>query len=480
MSETIAPSTTVYTASFAALLGALTIGLALGYTAPAFYDIEHRSKSTNIFDKDNKKQVTSLIGSMLAVGAIAGSILVEPANKFLGRRLSLILMGFPFAIGWLFIGLAHNVTMMVIGRLLTGMCCGTVSGIAPTYVVEISPPQIRGTLGTCFQVMVTVGILIESALYFFLEWHWLAGINVSFALSMSALMYFMPETPQWLLGQRRNQEAEESLKRLRLGDIGAELNTFIQAATESCSSQEKVSITTMIKGVQFYKPFILALFLMFFQQFSGINAVLFFTNDLFEGNPPIGTLAVCIAQVIATIIGSALVDRLGRRMLLFASGFGHAVSLIAYGFVYPKEFGPAPAIVCIVIFISSFSIGFGPIPWMMIPELSSTRVRSIIATVATLFNWTCVYVITASVKPLIDVLGVNVTYWLFALICAMSCVFVGFFLPETKGKTSEQIQRELLGIPERTLQVNTGTGTASPHTGLKTQEGQSMQPFATA
>lgn len=412
-------------------------------------------------DPKERAKEEALIGSMLAVGALFGGLLNEPANKSLGRRKSLILFGLPFVIGWLLIAFAGaHVWLVVAGRLLTGLCCGLVSGTAPSYVVEIAPPQIRGLLGTCFQVMVVIGILFEALFATFLSWQSMAGVSVIAAVGMSGLMFAMPESPIWLLSKERNDEAEAALRRLRTGAINNEYSIMLQSATNSNSSGNQYSVKTLTSR-EFYKPFLLALALMYFQQFSGINAVLFYQDDIFatampKSNASLNIIYVCVAQVVATVAGSMLVDRLGRRLLLLLSGLGHTISLVLLGYYYMKKDDKTSgaefqenygwlALVSLIVFISSFSIGYGPIPWMMIPELSSAKVRSIIASIATAFNWGCVYIVTGYVKALINSTSPSLTYWLFAFICALSCLFVTVSLPETKGKSSEQIQRELLG-----------------------------------
>lgn len=479
--EQIQPSTTVYLASFAALLGALSMGLALGYTTPALPDMEKGPDSILSRDTAERENQKSQIGSMLAVGALVGGLLGEPSNKLFGRRLSLILFGAPFMLGWLMISLANGLTMVLLARLLIGLCCGLVSGIAPTYVVEIAPPQIRGLLGTCFQVMVVIGILLAALFGTFLNWKEIAGVSILASLGMSALMLVMPETPQWLLSKNRNEEAESSLKRLRTSAINTELNLLTQASNNAQQAGSQYSLA-LLTSREFCKPFILALGLMFFQQFSGINAVLFYQSDIFAKASPgsnalQSAIYVCIAQVIATVLGSALVDKTGRKALLLASGLGHTISLVVFGFYShvastDKQFQDNYAwipLVSLIVFISSFSIGYGPIPWMMIPEMSSARVRSMVASIATAFNWACVYVVTGYVKKLMNAVGDDWTYWIFAIICAASCLFVFICLPETKGKTADQIQFELIGridndatrLEEGTFQTRADPGKAA-------------------
>lgn len=469
MADAVKASSIVYLASFGALMGALSMGLALGYTSPAFDDMDNHKNDSPLDPNDemHRKSQKSLIGSMLAIGALVGGFLGEPCNKLLGRKYSLIAYGLPFIVGWFLMAFANSITLLVLGRLLTGLCCGLVSGTAPTYVVEIAPPQIRGMLGTCFQVMVVIGILLAALGGLLFTWGQLAGWSSLAALIMSLIMFFMPETPQWLLSKGRNEEAEASLARLRTSQVSQELGIMSQSALAAQQSGTQYSLES-IKSREFYKPMLLALALMFFQQFSGINAVLFYQADIFkdaapESNAALNTIIVCLAQVLATIAGSVLVDRLGRKMLLLASGAGHTVSLIMFGWysfksAADKDFQTSfawLALASLIVFIISFSIGFGPVPWMMIPELSSTRVRSMVASIATAFNWTCVYVVTSQVNNMINGLGNAVTYWIFAAICAASCVFVVLGLIETKGKSSEQIQQELLGTGDANLAIET-------------------------
>lgn len=468
------PSSVVYLASFAALLGALSMGLGLGYSGPALiimesdncpkYDCTNHVGSNSTILSDNeaaRNNQKSLIGSMLTVGAIFGGILGELSNSFLGRRLSLICYGIPFTLGWVIIGTAKSVTMLSVGRAITGLCCGLVSQTAPTYVVEIATPNIRGFLGTCFQVMVTIGILLSPIMSTFSSWQLLSFLSGISSVVMAVMMFFMPETPQWLLSKSRVQEAEESLKILRTDSTTEEFTALTSIADQP---GQRSSAWQLILTREFLKPLALALGLMFFQQFSGINAVLFYQGDIFKKaasfEPITATIIVCVAQVFATVVGSMLVDYLGRRILLIASGVGHTLSLLLLGFYYHmndsfRANNSWLALLSIMLFVSSFSIGFGPIPWMMIPEVTSTRVRSLIASFSTFFNWLCAFIITAYVKSLISAINENATYWMFAGICAVSCFFTIFALPETKGRSEQQIQAELLGLPTQNQEMST-------------------------
>lgn len=461
----IRPSLTVFLATFGALLGAFSMGLALGYTAPAFIDMERSfnenktGNSTNTTsnsilstDPDEREAEKSLIGSTLAIGALIASLASEPLNKNLGRRIPLIACGIPFVGGWLFLALANSVTMLIMGRLLIGACCGLACGIAPTYVVEIAPPKIRGALGTGFQLMVVIGNLLASVFGIFLPWQSLAAWSLLPALGMFIIMIFMPESPNWLLSVDRFEDARRALIRLRCGPVERELNAMAKTIAGQGSTDYSCDIMT---SREFCRPLLLALGLMFFQQFTGINAVLMYQGDIFkkaspDSDPLVSTIWVCLAQVIATLVCSFLVDRLGRRILLWVSGAGAMITLIIFGTYsflaqgntsFQQTYSMVP-LISLILFIVFFSFGFGPIPWMMIPEFTTSRVRSLVASFGACFAWTGAYIVTASMKPLIGLVGDAWTYWILAIVCASSCLFI-FVLPETKVTSRSKQQQEV-------------------------------------
>ncbi len=274
-------------------------------------------------------------------------------------------------------------------------------------------------------------------------------------------MIIMPETPIWLLTSSKSSDrsnvpkAEKALSRLRhvTNDNESELNELLEQAKASKLSSGLSLEQAKNPGV--FKPFLLAIGLMFFQQFSGINAVMFYATKIFKESgsslkPSVCTIIIGVAQVIATVVGSLLVDRLGRKILLIASGVGHTFSLGILGIYYfltkgdtsieDNSWGWLP-IVCLVIFIISFSIGFGPIPWLMIAEMTPINARSMISAIATAFNWMCAFLITKNFESLKDALTKHGTFFSFAAFCLFSILFTILLLPETKGKSHDEIQR---------------------------------------
>lgn len=295
---------------------------------------------------------------------------------------------------------------------------------------------------------------------------------------MSLMMFFMPETPIWLMVNERPKDARESLKRLRKSsNVDYELREIEKQADQT--REIKFSFG-LLKRPDVYKPLILSILIMFFQQFCGVNAVLAYSGDIFKASssldPSMATIMVALAQVIATLSSGFLLDRLGRKIFLIISGSGMALSTIVLGYYYYKNptiqtdhsingttslflyittempvkvkiensYGWVP-VVCLVIFIISFSVGYGPIPWMLMPEMTMTSARNIVCSIGTAFNWSMAFLLT---KEFIDMEGwlhEHGTFWFFGAVCIAGVIFVIIFVPETKGKTIEEMQTIFLG-----------------------------------
>ena len=295
---------------------------------------------------------------------------------------------------------------------------------------------------------------------------------------MSLMMFFMPETPIWLMINEKPKEAHKSLKRLRKdSNVDYELKEIENQAEQT--RQMRFSFD-LLKRPDVYKPLILAIFIMFFQQFCGVIAVLAYSGDIFKASssldPSIATILVALAQVIATLFSGFLLDRLGRKIFLIVSGSGMAFSTIVLGYYYYKNpsvktddpanatisflvnittemptkikvensYGWVP-VVCLIIFIISFSVGYGPIPWMLIPEMTMASARNIVCSIGTGFNWSMSFLLT---KEFIDMEGwmkEHGTFWFFGAVCIAGVIFVIIFVPETKGKALEEIQKIFLG-----------------------------------
>lgn len=445
------PSITLYLAAASGLLGAIGMGLVLGWTAPAFESMAKADSEPRLTNSSEDKDAKTWIGSSMTLGALVGAMFSGTMAQYFGRKKALIIYGIPFTIGWILLSVAKSVPILIVGRVICGLSAGILSGTAPSYVVEIAVIEIRGLLGACFQLSVTVGILLVYIFGAFLPWKILAAISTVPTILMSIFMFFMPESPSWLVAKDRVSDAKQSLKKLRGegSDYDQEMRILQQEAESKQGQGFQIS---MYKERPHFQPFLLAILLMFFQQFSGINAVMFYATNIFTEagssiEPKYATIIMGAAQVIATLIGSFLVDRLGRKILLVASAVLHVLSLSSLGLYYfvsqtkdVSNFGWVP-LGSLVIFIIGFSIGFGPIPWLMVAEITPMESRSATSAIATTANWACAFLITKNFEFLQNTITKHGTFFLFSAICVASIIFVVMMLPETKGKSNEQIKQ---------------------------------------
>ncbi|RWS02509.1 Facilitated trehalose transporter Tret1-like protein [Dinothrombium tinctorium] len=393
----IEASLKVYLAAVCTLLGPICFGIAIGYSSPAFETllrINGTEGKENSRNRIASKTDCSLISAAITLGALLGSLAGGFISQTLGRKKALVIYGLPYATGCAIIFFAKSVPVIVTGRFITGIITGMICTAAPTYIVEISTPKTRGLLGTSFQLCIVTGIFIMSVFgifstkefnYFF-NWRYLALIGIMPSLALSITMFFMPESPAWLLSRygRSSLKPEKALTKLRTpnSDIQKELNEINEVISESKS----VLITfEELKKPEVWKPLLLGIGLMFFQQFSGINVVMFFQTQILEeagaSSPAVGTALTCFAQLASTFVGAYIMDKLGRRKLLLISGGGHTASLFTLGlYFYFREkqeielnFIP---VVCLIVYIVAFAIGYGPVAWLMIPEMTPTTARS--------------------------------------------------------------------------------------------------------
>ncbi|KPJ13961.1 Facilitated trehalose transporter Tret1 [Papilio machaon] len=268
---------------------------------------------------------------------------------------------------------------------------------------------------------------------------------------------WMPETPQYLLSKNRRRDAEKVLRWLRGpdADLTAELADMQKDVDDA--ARQRAGMLSMLTNKASRMALVCGLGLMFFQQFSGINAVIFYTNNIFQSAgsnipPAIATIIVGVVQTIATYVSSLLVEKAGRRLLLLQSCIIMGLCLIILGTYFKLQasgasvasFGWLP-LVCLVLFIISFSLGFGPIPWMMMAELFSVEFRGSASGITVVVNWCLVFIVTLCFPLMKDAIGIYSCFWFFAAFMIICIFFVFFLIPETKGKTVSQIQAILGG-----------------------------------
>ncbi|XP_063595968.1 facilitated trehalose transporter Tret1-like [Penaeus indicus] len=439
-----------YFTAFSATMGALAMGAVLGYSSPAGPLLMSNATAGPVH---LTKAQNSFFSSSMNLGALAGGPIGGVCLNKLGRRGTMLTSVVPFVGGWLLIAFAQNFAMLMTGRIITGFCAGITSLVVPTYIGEFASPDIRGTLGSGFQLMVTIGVVYAYAIGAVVKtWQMLAGLCIIPVLIYFVMVFFAKESPNFLLSKGKLDKATESLQHFRGKDynIQTELNMLQQTVEDA--KRNKASFKDLLKPY-ILKPLLISLTLMFFQQYSGVNPVLFNLTTIFEDSgstisDSISSITIGVVQVLATLLATVLMDKAGRKLLLIVSASMMALSLTALGeFFYVKMEDEAWAVetlgwlplASLIIFIAAFSIGYGPIPWLMMGELFSPNVKEAAAGLATMVNWTLSFSITLIFVPLQDAINDFGVYWLFAGVCVLNLIFSVTVVPETKGKTLEEI-----------------------------------------
>ncbi|XP_072022520.1 solute carrier family 2, facilitated glucose transporter member 8-like [Amphiura filiformis] len=454
------------------LLAAFSLGYSLGYSSPGIPSMRH----LNIINSNDEE---SWFGSILALGAILGGPIAGLLLDMLGRKLTVMLCAIPFVAGWVAIATARGIYGLYIGRILTGIGAGMASLSVPVYIAEMSSPNLRGLLGSSFQLVITLGILTAYALGIPLNYKYLALVAAGLAAALITLMSLMPDTARYMLIKHQRDKALRILEWLRGPTV--DVDTECRDIEDGLDNQEPFSILEFTKP-SLYKPLMISVVLMFFQQWSGINAVMFYTVDIFKTAAPtidahISTVIVGVVQVVATLVSVLLMDRAGRRVLLLLAGVGMALSSTTFGlyynlteknctsnnhnssmFFYDMDSVSTTAAPCVddlswlsltsmVVYIVSFSLGWGPIPWLLMSEIFPSKARGAASAIATASNWIFAFAVTKSFLVLKEdyALGENGVFYLFAGICAASVIFVALFVPETKGLALEAIEAKFDG-----------------------------------
>ena len=333
------------------------------------------------------------------------------------------------------------------------------------YITEISPTKLRGLYGAANQLAVTIGLFIAQIVGAYIEYYWLALIPLGLTCVFGVFVLSLYETPRWLISQGHNLKAGRVLIWLR-GSRYDVVNEQREIENQ-IKSEVKLSFSETIqefKTKPVYHPLILALFLMFFQQFCGINAIVFNAEDTFKGvvkNPAlISSLSVGLTQVIATFVGVILTDLLGRRTLLISGALIMCVSITAagvYEFEHHKQHHhdklSAMGIGGLIVYNIGFSIGWGALPWLMTNELIPLRVRGAGVGIATFFNWSLVAIITGGYQFYQKAVHTWFAFWSFGAVCLLALLFVAIFLPETKRRSLEDIEKSF----ETTVSIRRST-----------------------
>jgi MFS transporter, SP family, arabinose:H+ symporter len=385
-------------------------------------------------------------------GTVVGSLIGGwPADRF-GRKATLLWIGLLYVLGAAGSALAPNVWVFIAARAIGGLGIGISTVVAPMYISEIAPPKHRGRLAGMFQFNIVFGILIAFVSNALLAgvgenaWRWMLGVAAFPSFLYALLCLGLPESPRWLLTRKGDREAAlKVLQQIEPQDPRAEIETLadeiMAASTEQVSSGH--FWTRRLR-----KPILLAFLIAFFNQLSGINAILYFAPRIFELTglaakaALLQSIGIGVTNLIFTFVGLWLIDRLGRRTLLYIGSFGYIASLglVAWAF-FTQHYTIVP--VCIFAFIAAHAIGQGAVIWVFISEIFPNRHRAEGQTLGSFTHWAFAALLTTLFPRMVSALPPGYIFSFFTVMMILQLLWVKTMVPETKGVPLEQIQRQL-------------------------------------
>ena len=385
-------------------------------------------------------------------GTVVGSLLGGwPADRF-GRKATLLWIGILYFVGAVGSALAPNVAIFIIARIIGGLGIGISTVVAPMYISEIAPPKHRGRLAGMFQFNIVFGILVAFVSNALLAgigenaWRWMLGVAAFPSLLYAVFCFGLPESPRWLLSRKGDREsALQVLRRIEPEASKTEIDT---EADQIMAASEAEGSSGHFWTRRLRKPILLAILIAFFNQLSGINAILYFAPRIFELTglaakaALLQSIGIGLTNLVFTFVGLWMIDRLGRRTLLFIGSFGYIASLglVAWAF-FTGHYAVVP--VCIFAFIASHAIGQGAVIWVFISEIFPNRHRAEGQTLGSFTHWIFAAMLTTFFPRMVASFPPGYVFSFFAGMMVLQLVWVKTMVPETKGVPLEQIQSQL-------------------------------------
>ena len=432
----------VHVAGLFAALGGLLFGYDTGVISGALIFIKRDFALTTFAEE--------IVVSGVLLGATIGAIFGGKMADNFGRRRVLLVTAAIFGIGALASALAPSPLVLIVSRVLLGIAIGLASTNVPVYLSEVSPANARGWIVSLFQLAVTAGIVSAYAVdYVFAGtggWRWMLGLAVAPALVFGVGMFFLPETPRWLIRSGRHEIARSVLVRIREApDVDLEI-TEIQT---SLAQQTQRGTWSDLLHPHVRPALIVGLGLAVFQQITGINTVIYYAPKILQAagfasaaGAILATAGVGLVNFLMTIVAMFLVDRAGRRPLLLIGIAGMIITLAALALSFQIQSNSLAwlAVFCLMGYVASFAISLGPIFWLLIAEIYPLKIRGLAEGSAATVNWASNLFVSLTFLTLLEKLGASSTFALYAFASIGSWLFSYYFVPETKGRTLEQIE----------------------------------------
>lgn len=415
-------------------------------------DIQRLWGSYTLFGSNDLFHGIVIVGSALW-GTVLGAIFGAIPNDKLGRKKTLLFIGVLYTISAIGSSMASDPWLFAIFRFIGGIGVGASTIAAPTFISEIAPKQKRGRLVAMYQFNIVFGILvafISNALLAkyidFEAWRWMIGIEALPAIIYTILVFMLPESPRWLIAVKDNIEGAKKVFRSLYAD---EKDVEIQVKV-IVDSQKSTDDAESIFSKKYGIPLSLAFFIAFFNQFSGINAILYYANRIFaeaglaEQAGALGSIGLGITNFVFTLLGMFLIDRLGRKQLLYIGSVGYILSLSIVSLCFYNNWSGMIVPISLFAFIGSHAIGQGAVIWVFISEIFPNHLRSSGQAFGSSVHWVLAAIIPSLVPILFNSIGAATVFGIFAFMMLLQLLWVRFYVPETKGKSLEELSESLI------------------------------------
>ncbi|MBB2507304.1 sugar porter family MFS transporter [Staphylococcus cohnii] len=428
---------------FLGALGGLLYGYDMGVISGAL-----------LFIKDDiplNSFTEGLVVASMLVGAIFGSGASGPMSDRLGRRRVVFIIAIIYIVGALILALAPSMPVLVIGRLVIGLAVGGSTAIVPVYLSEMAPTEQRGSLSSLNQLMITIGILSSYLInYAFTPiegWRWMLGLAVLPSLILLIGVAFMPESPRWLLEHKSEKAARDVMK---LTFKESEIDKEIADMKEINAISE--STWNVLKSPWLRPTLIIGSVFALLQQIIGINAIIYYAPTIFskaglgDATSILGTVGIGTVNVLITIVAIMIIDKIDRKRLLVIGNIGMVASLLIMAILVWTIGIQSSAwimVACLTLFIIFFGFTWGPVLWVMLPELFPMRARGAATGIAALVLSIGSLLVAQLFPILTDVLSVEQVFLIFAAVGVFALIFVIKYLPETRGRSLEEIEADL-------------------------------------
>ncbi|XP_059203856.1 solute carrier family 2, facilitated glucose transporter member 6 [Centropristis striata] len=471
-SESRINNSKLYLAVFAAVLGNFNFGYSLVYSSPVLPKLKSPDADPEL---RMGTEEAAWFGSIYTLGAATGGLGAMLLNDMVGRKLSIMMSAVPSTIGYMLMGGAFNLWMLYVGRFLTGLAGGMTAASIPVYISEISHRAVRGALGSCPQITAVFGALALYAMGLVVPWRWLAVAGEVPAVLMVLLLVFMPSSPRRLLALGKEQQAEKALRWLRGNhcNIHNELNDI----KHSINTQGKVTWSQLATPI-YYRPIMISVVMRFLQQMTGITPILVYLEPIFSQSkvslePRYDAAIVGAVRLFSVAVAACLMDKAGRKALLYTSSmlmFLSALTLTMISHTTPCPPSPSPPnltgsldysshnaientmdgshqtaaglipLISTMVFIFGYAMGWGPITWLLMSEVLPLVARGVASGLCVAVSWLTAFMLTHAFTHLVDKYGLYVPYLCFTVVCVLCLLFNAVCIPETRGRSLEEIE----------------------------------------